>query len=271
MQKQFFITILLIINCLVIGNCQKLKTFDVIFKAVFRDSIRYSSDKAFREEFCILKNNSELPIDKYVKTQKGKVVTVKGLTKGNYIIRYENIFSQLIDKPFSISKGNKKVYVQLDAFIDTVKMAIFQELKNGDTLKIYYDVSSCFNHHSELLEIKKENELLKAKLFDFVEKVTVIDSIDKKTGLKEPFYKVEEPIKTFITEKIITNNDTFLMNEIFKRLRMQKGYWATIYRDYYIKINQNSGYSIKCHNIDFNSFDVLKDKIFGIKADYTDY
>jgi hypothetical protein len=65
MQKQFFITILLIAHCLVIGNCQKLKTFSVTFKTAFKDSIKYTDDNYFRETFRILKNNLEMPLNAF--------------------------------------------------------------------------------------------------------------------------------------------------------------------------------------------------------------
>ncbi len=51
MQKQFLITTLLIMTCLVIGKSQKLKTFSVTFKTAFKDSIKYTDWKEFRDEY----------------------------------------------------------------------------------------------------------------------------------------------------------------------------------------------------------------------------
>jgi hypothetical protein len=267
MKKQFFITFLLIVHCLVIGNCQKLKTFSVTFKTAFKDSIKYSDWKGFREEFCILKDNSELPLNAYSISKNGKKIKVSGLTNGNYVVRYENIFGQLIDKSIEIKrKSIKNMPISLDEFIDTVKIVIFENMKNDDTLTIKYYISGCDGSHKEQIEFVKKNNLLESKFFDYNDLFSV-ENINQKTGKKIHSFEYGEPIKTLIKVKAISPNDIALIYHLFKRLYRipDTGGMSTTQLHYTIFLNEKLIMNFYDDNLDICSFDYLKDKIFGIK------
>lgn len=274
MQKHVLITVLLIIHCLVIGKSQKLDTFSVTFKTAFKDSIKYTDWKEFRDTFYILKNGVKLPFDTYKKSKNGNKIKISGLTKGNYIVRYENIFNQIIDSSITIKRKkirNTRIY--LDEFIDTVKMSFFEELKDSDSLKIHYSIRDCHSNGSnELIEIVKKEGKFNATFFKFID-LFPADSINKKTGKKISYYEDGKPIKTFIKSKTMSVNDIGLIYHVFKRLRTvhNTGGLSGVHLSYSITLNNKLLISIYDDNFDIGTFDLLKEKIFGIKWNYDYY
>lgn len=260
MQKHFLIIALLITNCLVIGKSQKLDTFSVTFKTAFKDSIKYTDWKAFRDTFYILKNGVKLPFEAYRKSKNGKNIKVLGLTKGNYVVRYENIFSQLIDKPITINRKKlKNTRIYLDEFIDTVKMSFFEGLKNGDTLGISFNEIIHEGSTRDSLAIIKNKSVLTARLLKF------INDVDRNGLPATEYLSFNERQILLVKVKILTANDILLLEHIFKILMMPQADCLPIQRDYGIYLNNKLIRSIKNDQCDWNSFDYIKDKIFGIK------
>ncbi|MBL7815499.1 MAG: hypothetical protein JNL70_10825 [Saprospiraceae bacterium] len=260
MKKHFLITIFSIFACLAIGKSQKVETFSVTFKPIFSDSIRYSKDKTFRyhdnkadKELCILKDNIEIPLS-FLKINKVNKVKYSGLTKGNYTVRYENVFAQIVDKPFTITnKSIKNVPIGLDEFIDTVKISFFKEMKNGDSLGIYFSQQWHEGYNSDSIEITKNNDIFKAKLFKFSYDNHIINVI------------------SVIKEKTLSANDIALMENLFKRLTMLRRTWehagSPPERTYRITINRKLICQFFNDHPDWNSFDLLKDKVFIVEPD----
>ncbi len=268
MQKQFLITALLIMTCLVIGKSQKLKTFSVTFKTAFKDSIRYTDWKDFKDTFYILQNGVKLPFDAYKRSKSGNKIKVSGLTKGNYVVRYENIFNQIVDSSIAIKRKRiKNTPIYLDEFIDTVKMSFFEALKNGDSLKINYSIRDCHSSGSDyLIEIVKKDNDFNASFFKFID-LFPADSINKKTGKKVHYYEEGKPVKTLIKEKTMSTNDIGLIYHVFKRLYQVRdtGGVSSVHLTYSIVLNNKPLIFIYDDNFDIGTFDLLKDKIFGIK------
>lgn len=276
MQKRFLITIAAIFAFTLIGKSQKAKTFDVSFKAVFTDSIQYSGDKSFRceeglyNELCVFKDNIEVPLP-FVKTKKGKKIKYRGLKKGNYVLRYENIFAQIIEKPFTISnKSIRNMPIRLDKFIDTVKMSFFEEMKNGDSLSIFFYARYHEGYSCDSIIILKNRDEFIAKLFRFSEewwKTTV----DEKGVSIDRFITSDEQERFFVKEKILSSNDIRLMKNLFKKLTMLCRTWehfcsGMVEKTYYIKINDKLIHKLFNDHCDWDSFNLLKNKIFDIKV-----
>jgi hypothetical protein len=196
MQKQFFITILLIAHCLVIGNCQKLKTFSVTSKTAFKDTIRDTFWTEFRDTFYILE--------------------------------------------------------------DTAKISFFEGLKNGDSLGILFNARVHEESTYDSILIVKHKDILMARLFNFNKNIDI-------NGMATTEYlnRFNQQI-SLVKVQILTIKDIALMETIFKRLTLPQDDCHPIERDYFISINGKLINKIKNDDCNWNSFDYLKDKIFGI-------
>lgn len=96
------------------------------------------------------------------------------MTKGNYVVRYENIFKQLIDKPIIIKRKRlNKIPIYMDEFIDTVRVPFLENLKNGDSLGILFNERIHEGNVYDSLLITKNNGILTAKVFKFNSNVNI--------------------------------------------------------------------------------------------------
>ena len=260
MKKHVLIIIVATFAFIAVGKSQKSEIFNVTLKAVFADSIRYSNDKSFRIEegmyndLCIFKDNAEVPLP-FFKTKKGKKIKYQSLAKGNYVLRYENIFAQIIEKPFTISnKSIKNMPIRLDTFIDTVKISFFEDMKNGDSLGIDFSERWHEGYDSDSIAITKNRNIFTAKLFKF--------SYDDNYTIT---------LISLIKEKALNANDISLMENLFKRLTILRGSWEHFgsppERTYRITINRKLIRQFFNDHPDWNSFNLLRDKIFMIKPD----
>jgi hypothetical protein len=198
--------------------------------------------------------------------KNGNKIKVSGLSKGSYIVRYENIFRQIIDSAITIKhKRIRSTPIYLDAFIDTVKISFLKELNNGDSLGILFNHLVHEGRSSDSILITKKNGILTAQLFKFISNVNI-------NGIPTTEYLSHFELQRVLVKiKELSVKDVTLLEHIFKRLAIPQYDCLPIERDYFIYLNGKQIRKFQNDECNWNSFDTIKTEIFDIKYTYNYY
>lgn len=102
--------------------------------------------------------------------EKHSTSKIRGLEPGNYQIVYNNKYGEYSRTRFTLKKGQRKVpvvlnYEKLDSLKYLGKRRI-DSLKNGDSLRVWYQSSGCFHHFKKNIVYYRESDQLYATNYE---------------------------------------------------------------------------------------------------------